>query len=153
MTLDPLATPLLGGRDILTFANDWTADPTSKHHIMRRFSRTNDVLWVEAAGMRAPSLTSAYDRKRLLLKAKAILRKSRPVLERVHAMTPPALPYPHSSFAKQANALLYQFTIARGQCGLAQHVRAERRPATVEVGMSHQRPENVENARGISSGE
>ena len=113
MTSGPVPTPLLGGRDILTFANDWTADPTSKHHIMRRFARTNDVLWVEAAGMRAPNLTSAYDRKRLLLKAKAILRKSRPVLDRVHAMTPPALPYPHSPLAQQANALLYQFTIGR----------------------------------------
>src|SRR5690349_23808621 len=113
MTQLQKATPLLGGRDILTFANDWTADPTSKHHIMRRFSRTNDVLWVEAAGMRAPSLTSAYDRKRLLLKAKAILRKSRPVLDRVHALTPPALPYPHSFIAQQANGLLYQFAIAR----------------------------------------
>lgn len=113
MTPDSLSQPLLGGRDILTFANDWTADPTSKHHIMRRFSRTNDVLWVEAAGMRAPSLTSSYDRKRLLLKAKAILRKSRPVLDHVHAMTPPALPYPHSFFAQQANALLYQFAISR----------------------------------------
>jgi glycosyltransferase involved in cell wall biosynthesis len=113
MTQEPTPTPLLGGRDILTFANDWTADPTSKHHIMRRFSRTNDVLWIEAAGMRVPNLTSAYDRKRLLLKARAILRKSRPVLERVHAMTPPALPYPHSTMAQQANALLYRFTIGR----------------------------------------
>jgi len=113
MPSESLTSPLLGGRDILTFANDWTADPTSKHHIMRRFARTNDVLWVEAAGMRAPSLTSAYDRKRLLLKAKAILRKSRPVADRVHAITPPALPYPHSSLAQQANAVLYQFTIGR----------------------------------------
>jgi glycosyltransferase involved in cell wall biosynthesis len=99
--------------DILTLANDWTADPTSKHHIMRRFSRTNDVLWVEAAGMRAPKLTSAYDRKRFLTKAKAILRESRPVMDGVHVMTPPALPYPHSSFARQANAQLYRFTIGR----------------------------------------
>lgn len=105
--------PLLDGTDILTLANDWTADPTSKHHIMRRFSRTNDVLWIEAAGMRAPKLTSAYDRKRLLTKAKAILRESRPVMDRVHVMTPPALPYPHSSIARQANAQLYRFTIGR----------------------------------------
>jgi glycosyltransferase involved in cell wall biosynthesis len=110
---DALQPPLLGGLDIVTFANDWTADPTSKHHIMRRFSRTNDVLWIEAAGMRAPKLASAYDRKRLLLKAKAILRRSHPALERLHVMTPPALPYPHSSIAQQANALLYQFTIGR----------------------------------------
>ena len=41
---DALSPPLLGGLDLVTFANDWTADPTSKHHIMRRFARTNDVL-------------------------------------------------------------------------------------------------------------
>jgi glycosyltransferase involved in cell wall biosynthesis len=107
------APPLLDGLDIVTFANDWTADPTSKHHIMRRFSRTNDVLWVESAGMRAPKLSSAYDRKRLLTKAKAILRESRPALERLHVMTPPALPYPQSVVAQHANAHLYRFTIGR----------------------------------------
>jgi glycosyltransferase involved in cell wall biosynthesis len=110
---DALSPPLLGGHDLVTFANDWTADPTSKHHIMRRFARTNDVLWIEAAGMRVPKLASAYDRRRLLHKAKAILRRSRPALDRLHVMTPPALPYPHSPLAQQANALLYQFTIGR----------------------------------------
>lgn len=112
-TSSPLSPPLLGGLDIVTFANDWTADPTSKHHIMRRFSRTNDVLWVESAGMRTPKLSSAYDRKRLLMKAKAIVRKSRPVLDRLHVMTPPALPYPKSVLAQQANAYLYRVTIGR----------------------------------------
>ena len=107
------AAPLLGGLDLVTFANDWNADPTSKHHIMRRFARTNDVLWVEAAGMRTPKLASAYDRKRLLTKAKAMLRKSRPALDRLHVLSPPALPYPHSAIAQQANAFLYQYTIAR----------------------------------------
>jgi glycosyltransferase involved in cell wall biosynthesis len=112
-TSSPLSTPLLGGLDIVTFANDWTADPTSKHHIMRRFSRTNDVLWVESAGMRTPKLSSAYDRKRLLTKAKAIVRESRQVLDRLHVMTPPAIPYPKSLLAQQANSHLYRFTITR----------------------------------------
>jgi len=110
---DVSSPPLLDGLDIVTFANDWTADPTSKHHIMRRFSRTNDVLWVEAAGMRAPKLASAYDRRRLLTKAKAMLRRSRPALDRLHVISPPALPYPQSSLAQQANSLLYHFTIRR----------------------------------------
>ena len=115
MTSSPavVSPSLLDGLDIVTFANDWTADPTSKHHIMRRFSRTNDVLWVESAGMRAPKLTSAYDRKRLFTKAKAIFRESRPVLDRLHVMTPPALPYPHSVLARHANAQLYRFAIGR----------------------------------------
>lgn len=110
---DPSSTPLLGGLDIVTFANDWNADPTSKHHIMRRFARTNDVLWVEAAGMRAPKLASAYDRRRLLSKAKTMLRRSRPVLDRLHVMSPPALPYPQLPLAQQANAFLYHFSIGR----------------------------------------
>ena len=105
--------PLLGGLDIVTLANDWTADPTSKHHVMRRFSRTNDVLWIEAAGMRAPKLTSAYDRRRLLTKAKAMVRRSRQVLDHMHVFSPPALPYPHSPLAQRANAVLYDFTIRR----------------------------------------
>jgi glycosyltransferase involved in cell wall biosynthesis len=110
-----LAPPprLLDGRGVLTFANDWTADPTSKHHIMRQFSRTNDVFWVEAAGMRAPRLSSAYDRARLLSKARAMLRHSRPVLDRVHVYSPPTLPYPQSRVARVVNRLLYRATIAR----------------------------------------
>ena len=43
-------------QDIVCFANDWNADPTSKHHLMRRFAERNRVLWVEASGMRRPNL-------------------------------------------------------------------------------------------------
>jgi glycosyltransferase involved in cell wall biosynthesis len=110
---DAPQVPVLGGHDIVTFANDWTADPTSKHHIMRRFAQTNDILWVEAAGMRVPKLISAYDRRRLVTKAKAMFRRSRPALDRLHVLSPPALPYPHSTLAQQANALLYNFSIGR----------------------------------------
>ena len=39
-------------QDILCFANDGNADPTSTHHLMRRFAERNRVLWVEASGMR-----------------------------------------------------------------------------------------------------
>lgn len=108
-----LAPALLDGTTILTFANDWTADPTSKHHIMRQFSRTNDVLWIEAAGMRAPRLSSAYDRARLVTKARAMLRHSRQVLDQVHVFSPPALPYPQSRVARLVNRALYRTTIAR----------------------------------------
>jgi len=107
------APMLLDGTPILTFANDWTADPTSKHHIMRQFSQTNEVLWIEAAGMRAPRLSSAYDRARLLTKARAMLRRSRPVLDNVHVFSPPTVPYPQSRVARFLNQALYSMTIAR----------------------------------------
>jgi glycosyltransferase involved in cell wall biosynthesis len=107
------APSLLGGVDILTFANDWTADPTSKHHVMKHFSRTSNVLWVEAAGMRAPQFSSAYDRSRLWLKAKKMFRHSREVADRIHVLSPPAIPYPHLSFARLANAALYRYALRR----------------------------------------
>jgi glycosyltransferase involved in cell wall biosynthesis len=94
-------------------ANDWTADPTSKHHIMSRLSRTNDVLWVEASGMRAPKLTSAYDRRRILTKAKSMFRQSRQVADHIHVLSPPTLPYPHSRLAQIANGGLYSFSVRR----------------------------------------
>jgi glycosyltransferase involved in cell wall biosynthesis len=113
-TLAPApATLLLGGADVLTFANDWAADPTSKHHIMRRLSRYHDVLWVESAGMRTPSLSSAYDRSRLLRKAKSMLRDARQELGRLYAFTPPSLPFPGSRAAQAINGVLYRQTISR----------------------------------------
>jgi glycosyltransferase involved in cell wall biosynthesis len=116
--MTPLSSPtpptqLLDGRTVVTFANDWNADPTSKHHVMRRVARTNPVLWVEAAGMRAPQLSSGYDRRRILNKAKAMLRKARHEAEGVWSYSPPALPYPHSRVAQIANNALYRVSIRR----------------------------------------
>ncbi len=109
----PAFDPLLGGTSIVALANDWTADPTSKHQVMRRLSETNPVLWVEAAGMRTPNLVSAADRARLLSKARAIVRRSRQVLPRVHVIAPPALPFPRSPAVQALNGALYRFTIRR----------------------------------------
>ena len=32
---------MLRGADIVCFANDWNTDPTSKHHLLKRFSEHN----------------------------------------------------------------------------------------------------------------
>ena len=60
-------------QDIVCFANDWNADPTSKHHLMRRFAEQNRVLWVEASGMRKPNLGSRADLGRIAGKLKSLL--------------------------------------------------------------------------------
>jgi len=104
---------MLDGAGILTFANDWTADPTSKHHVMKRFSETHDVLWIETAGMRAPKLGSVYDQRRIIAKARSMVRSVRRVEDRIHVLSPPALPYPNSSVAEAVNSVLYNATIRR----------------------------------------
>lgn len=113
MTPNLTFDPLLGGLPVVTFANDWTADPTSKHHLMRRLSATNPILWVESAGMRTPSLSSAADRARLLSKARAIFRTSRHVAPSIHVISPAALPFPQSRIARAANGVLYRTTLRR----------------------------------------
>ncbi len=44
-------------RIIVCVASCWDYDPTSKHHIMKLLSQTNDVVWVNYHGTRRPSLT------------------------------------------------------------------------------------------------
>jgi glycosyltransferase involved in cell wall biosynthesis len=101
------------GLEIVTFANDWAADPTSKHHLMTRFAAHNRVLWVEAAGMRTPSLQRAADVQRLLAKARSFTRRARQVLPGLHAYSPPTIPLPGSQVANAINAPLYRASIGR----------------------------------------
>ena len=104
---------MLSGCDILCFANDWSADPTSKHHLMKRLSGQNRVLWVEGAGMRTPKLTRARDWRRLARKARAFTAPARRVLPGLSVYAPPAVPLPGSRIARAINARLYQVTLRR----------------------------------------
>lgn len=104
---------MLQDMDIVTFANDWSADPTSKHHIMKRLAEHNRVLWVEAAGMRKPSLNRTGDMQRLMTKARSFTKRARPVLPGLHAYSPPTIPLPGSRIAGVANATLYRASIGR----------------------------------------
>ena len=99
--------------DILCFANDWTADPTSKHHIMRRFARTSRVLWVEAAGMRRPRLGSGKDLSRIGRKLRSFLAPAKQRLPGLWSYSPPALPLPGSRVASRINAALYRSSLQR----------------------------------------
>ncbi len=104
---------MLHGADILCFANDWKTDPTSKHHLLGRFAEQNRVLWIEAAGMRRPSLTSGADLSRMIQKARGFARPARQVLPQLRAYTPPALPLPGSNAARVVNTALYRWSIGR----------------------------------------
>ena len=101
------------GFDIVCFANDWSADPTSKHQLMRRLAASNRVLWVEGAGMRKPDLRRGRDWRRLLRKARGFLAPARSALPGLSVYAPPAVPLPGSRIARAINARLYRLTVRR----------------------------------------
>jgi glycosyltransferase involved in cell wall biosynthesis len=104
---------MMGGQSIVCFANDWTADPTSKHHLMRRFAATNRVLWVESPGMRTPRLTQGKDLRRIGAKLRTLGRAAERRLENLYVCAPPTLPFPTSPLARGVNGWLYRRAIRR----------------------------------------
>ena len=104
---------MLQGADILCFANDWGTDPTSKHHLLKRFAEHNRVLWIESAGMRRPDLTSADDLGRIVTKAKSFFKPARQMLPTLHVYSPPTIPLPGSQVARKMNSSFYRRSIAR----------------------------------------
>ncbi|HVQ35181.1 MAG TPA: glycosyltransferase [Candidatus Bathyarchaeia archaeon] len=94
---------MLEGQSIVCFANDWSADPTSKTHIMRILARRNRVLWVDSIGMRRPAAT-AYDARRIGTKLRRVFRGCRPVEPGLFVGSPLALPFPGNIAADRINA-------------------------------------------------
>ncbi|HET8654104.1 MAG TPA: glycosyltransferase [Longimicrobiaceae bacterium] len=106
-----LAAALRDAPPIVCFANDWRGDPTSKHHIMRSFSRHTDVLWVESSGMRRPQLSKATDLSRIWGRLKrsfgGLIREH----ERLHVLSALSVPLPGSRVANAINRELYRASI------------------------------------------
>ena len=50
---------MIEGRIIVSVANSWDYDPTSKHQIMKILSRRNDIVWINYHGTRRPTLDKA----------------------------------------------------------------------------------------------
>ena len=112
---------MLKNADILCFTNDWTAPPTSKHHLMRHLAEENRVLWVEAAGMRVPNLRRGNDWQRLVGKAKSFTQPAKRVLPSLAVYAPPSIPLPGSRLAQELNARLYRMSLARERRRLGMH--------------------------------
>jgi glycosyltransferase involved in cell wall biosynthesis len=108
---EELRTALGDMPPIVCFANDWSGDPTSKHHIMRSYSEYVDVLWVESSGMRRPQLSSATDLSRIWGRLKRSFGGLKRVHERLHVLSPLSLPLPGSGIANRINRALYAWSI------------------------------------------
>ncbi len=80
------------GENIVCFANDWDADPTSKHQVMKILARTNKVLWVNSIGLRRPGATT-QDASRIINKVKKCLAGPVQVAPNLYVLTPLAIPF------------------------------------------------------------
>ncbi|MEW6249699.1 MAG: glycosyltransferase [Planctomycetota bacterium] len=104
---------MIQGRNIVCVASNWSDHPTSKHHIMRRLARENDIIWVNYHASRRPQLTRAdlaLAVRRLWQTAQNRVRRfgagrnagpgSR---GRIDVLSPLLLPLPDSPFAQRWN--------------------------------------------------
>ena len=78
---------MMKDQNILCFANDWDADPTSKHQVMKLLAKHNRILWVESTGLRRPGV-NAGDAARMKSKIRKFLRGPRTVAPNLMVLTP-----------------------------------------------------------------
>jgi glycosyltransferase involved in cell wall biosynthesis len=102
--------PHLEGRDIVCFANDWSGDPLSKKHVMRRLARRNRVLWVNSLGNRAPR-ASARDLRRIFDKLQKFAGGLYQVEQNIHVLSPLAVPNYRSGMMRRLNAVVVGNTV------------------------------------------
>ena len=95
-------------------ANAWSAgrdNPTSKHRIALELVRQGHrVLWVEGAGMRAPSVGSSHDRLRMVKKVWGALRGARDAEGSspgaLKVLSPLFVPLPRYEWVRRLNGLI-----------------------------------------------
>jgi glycosyltransferase involved in cell wall biosynthesis len=104
--------PMLHGRDIVCFSNDWSGDPLSKTHLMRLLSKNNRILWVNSIGYRAPKASKA-DLSRLIKKLAAATQPVREVEPNIFVFNPLAIPAYGSSFFRPLNRRWLRFQVLR----------------------------------------
>ncbi len=100
----------LEGRDIVCFANDWSGDPLSKKHVMRRLARRNRVLWVNSLGNRAPT-ASVRDMKRVWDKLGRFAGGLYQVEPNIFVLSPLAVPSYRSPLWRRLNQLVVGATV------------------------------------------
>lgn len=136
---------MIRDRLILCVASRWDLDPTSKHHVMRRLSRRNDVLWVNFHGTRRPTLRPK-DLRNALTAFTQSAAGLRPIHRRMAQTTPLIMPAVRHGWwghlnrglvTRQIDAALHAFrpdhrlplqlwTFAPDVAFLAEHFKPER---------------------------
>lgn len=101
---------MISGQNIICFANDWDADPTSKHQVMRVLAQRNQVLWVNSIGLRRPGV-STQDAFRIIKKIRQFFRGAVTVHANLHVITPLVIPFHSHALARMMNARLISWYV------------------------------------------
>lgn len=111
-------------RDMIIFAEDWGAFPTSSQNLARHIAETWRILWVNSIGLRRPRL-NARDMRRVARKIGAVVRPNRtetaasadtPAAATPETMTllsPMALPLPGLGPQMRVNRALFRRQIGK----------------------------------------
>lgn len=109
---------MLAGQDIIYITSDWFREnKTSTHHIAEELAKHNRLLYVEAAGMRAPQ-ASKRDLGKILSKLKKFFAKPTRVLDNVYLYSPLILPFHQFAIARWLNRVLVSYLIRRAASDL-----------------------------------
>jgi glycosyltransferase involved in cell wall biosynthesis len=103
----------IAGQQIVYAANDWRTDNrTSSHHIASRLAKENTILYLEAAGQRAPR-ASGRDIKRILSRVSKAFKAPTRVTENVYVLSPLILPFHRYRTIRYLNELILRLTVRR----------------------------------------
>ena len=104
---------MLKNENIIYVSNAWPGDnKTSAHHIAEELAKNNRLLYVEAAGQRAPRATTR-DYKRILQKLRKAWTPPTAIIDNVYLYSPLILPFHGYSIVRKLNKLLLKLFMKR----------------------------------------
>lgn len=102
---------MIEGRDIICFGEDWGRHPSSTQHIIKKFTESNRVLWVNSISYRSPQF-NLLDILRLFNKFKGwIQQPQHENLKNLHIYSPIAFPFYQSNFFRRINKFILKIEI------------------------------------------
>ena len=101
----------MSGRQIIAFAKDYGADPTSCNHVLTEMSKDNTVIWLNSISARTPNLSSGKDLNRIWLKFKALFRGPTHVIDGLWVITPLVLPSLNRPLLVKLNRVLLKLGV------------------------------------------
>lgn len=130
----------ISGETIICFGGEdwWYHHPHSKNHILKRLARHNRVLFVNSITMGMPSLAHPDLFLKIRRKLKSCLRWLRRAPEGLWVMTPIALPFFGSAWARSLNCFLLnlQLRLAMRLCGMGRPIVWVAIPSAADVAQS-----------------
>jgi glycosyltransferase involved in cell wall biosynthesis len=97
---------------MICFANDWSADPLSKKHLMLRFARRRRVLWINSVNNRRPQL-ARKDMKRIFEKLAGFREGLKQVHDSIWVLNPLYVPFHGHAAVRALNRRLLGMQIRR----------------------------------------